>query len=80
MQLLKNISGLCSENNGKGMKKKKFLSNCRSAIQISYVTVRQWLEILINGFLIKKGFSCRWVVVNGGEFNYFENIFKSKYP
>ena len=32
---------------------KKFLSNCRSASQVSYVVARQWLEILINGFLIK---------------------------
>ena len=31
----------------------KFHSNCRSASQVSYVAVRQWLEILINGFLIK---------------------------
>ena len=31
----------------------KFHSNCRSAIQVSYVVVKQWLEILINGFLIK---------------------------
>ena len=28
-------------------------SNCRSAGQVSYVAVRQWLEILINGFLSK---------------------------
>ena len=32
----------------------KFHSNCRSSSQVSYATVRQWLEILINGFLIKK--------------------------
>ena len=31
----------------------RFHSNCRSASQVSYVAVRQWLEILINGFLIK---------------------------
>ena len=31
----------------------KFHSNCRSASQVSYVAVRQWLEIFINGFLIK---------------------------
>ena len=31
----------------------KFHSNCRSASQVSYVAVRQWLEILINEFLIK---------------------------
>ena len=30
----------------------KFHSNCRSACQVSYVVVRQWLEILVNGFLI----------------------------
>ena len=30
-----------------------FPSNCRSASLASYVAVRQWLEILINGFLIK---------------------------
>ena len=28
-------------------------SNCRSASQVSYIAVRQWLEILINGFPIK---------------------------
>ena len=32
----------------------KKVSNFRCAIQISYVAVRQWLEILINGFLLKK--------------------------
>ena len=32
---------------------KKFHSNCRYASQVSYVAVRQWLEILINGFFIK---------------------------
>ena len=32
----------------------KKVSNFRCAIQVSYVAVRQWLEILINGFLIKK--------------------------
>ena len=31
----------------------KFHSNCRSSSQFSYVAVRQWLEILINEFLIK---------------------------
>ena len=31
----------------------RFHSNCRSASQVSYVAVRQWLAILINGFLIK---------------------------
>ena len=31
----------------------RFHSNCRSASQVSYVAVRQWLEILINEFLIK---------------------------
>ena len=31
----------------------KFHSNCRSASQASYFAVRQWVEILINGFLIK---------------------------
>ena len=62
----KTISGVCSRNNGEGHVKKKFLSNCRSAIQVSYVAVRQWLEILINGFLIKKVLGCRWMVVNGG--------------
>ena len=56
--------------------KKNFLSNCKSAIQVSYVPVRQWLEILINGFLIKKvlavgGWSWMvvdifWLVVGGG--------------
>ena len=43
----------------------KFLSNCRSASQVSYVAVRQWLEIVIDGFL-KKKFGCWWVVVNDG--------------
>ena len=38
----------------RAMLKKRFLSNCRSAIQVSHIAVRQWLEILINGFLIKK--------------------------
>ena len=33
--------------------KKRFLSNYRSANQVSYVAVRQCLEILINEFLIK---------------------------
>ena len=32
----------------------KKVSNFRCAIQVSYVAVRQWLEILINGFLKKK--------------------------
>ena len=31
----------------------KFHSNCRFASQVSYFAVKQWLEILINGFLIK---------------------------
>ena len=39
-----------------------FHSNCRSARQVSYVAVRQWLEILINGFLIKKF----WMLVGAG--------------
>ena len=47
------------------MESAMFPSNCRSAIQVSYVPVRQWLEILINGFLIKK-FWLWWVMVNGG--------------
>ena len=33
--------------------KKRFLGNYRSANQVSYVAVRQCLEILINEFLIK---------------------------
>ena len=33
---------------------KKFLSNYRSAAWVSYVAAIQWLEILKNGFLIKK--------------------------
>ena len=40
----------------------KKVSNFRCAIQVSYVAVRQWLEILINGFL-KKRF---WLLVGGG--------------
>ena len=44
---------MCSKNNGEGHVK-KFLSNSKSASQVSYVAVGQWLEILINGFLIKK--------------------------
>ena len=57
----------------------KKVSNFRCAIQVSYVAVRQWLEILINGFLIKKVlavggcggcwwiyFGWWWVVVSGG--------------
>ena len=55
----------------------KKVSNFRCAIQVSYVAVRQWLEILINGFLIKKlsvgggewwwiYFGWWWVVVGGG--------------
>ena len=31
----------------------KLHSNCRSASQVSYVAVGQWLEILINGFFLK---------------------------
>ena len=62
MQLFKTISGICSKNNGEGHVKK--VSNFRSAIQVSYVVVRQWLEILINGFLIKKVVSGS---VGGGE-------------
>ena len=31
----------------------RFHSNCRSASQVSYVAVRQWLEILIYGLLLK---------------------------
>ena len=54
MQLFKTIPDVCSKKNGEGHVKKKFLSNCRSAIQVSYVAVSQWLEILINGFPIKK--------------------------
>ena len=47
--------------------KKEFLSNCRSAIHVSYVAVRQWLEIPTNGLLIKNvlavgGWS--WMVVD----------------
>ena len=72
MQLFKTISGICSKNNGEGHVKK--VSNFRSAIQVSYVVVRQWLEILINGFLIKKVVSgwwwmvvdIFWLVVGGG--------------
>ena len=61
------LAGLCSKNNGESHVKKMFLSNCWPAIQISYVAVRQWLEILINGFLIKNvlavgGWS--WIVVD----------------
>ena len=57
----------------------KKISNLRCAIQVSYVAVRQWLEILINGFLIKKsvgggewwwyiltGRGWWWIVVGGG--------------
>ena len=54
----------------------RFHSNCRSASQVSYVAVRQWLEILINGFLIKKVLAVGgswwvlvdifWLVVGGG--------------
>ena len=36
----------------------RFHSNCRSASQVSYVAVRQWLEILINGFVIKNLGKC----------------------
>ena len=39
----------------------KNVSNFRCAIQVSYVVARQWLEILINRFLIKK------LSVGGGE-------------
>ena len=39
----------------------KKVSNFRCAIQVSYVAVRQWLEILINEFLIEK------LSVSGGE-------------
>ena len=31
----------------------KFHNNCRSFSQVSYVAIRQWLVILINGFFIK---------------------------
>ena len=31
----------------------KFHSNCRSASQVPYFAVKQWLEVRINGFLIK---------------------------
>ena len=52
----------------------KKLSNFRCAIHVSDIAVRQWLEILIDGFLIKKlsvgggewwwiYFGCWWVVV-----------------
>ena len=44
---------------------KKFFSNCRSASQVSYVVVRKWLEILMNGFLIKN------VLAVGGWWIYF---------
>ena len=54
----------------------KKVSNFRCAIQVSYVAVRQWLEILINGFLIKKVLAVGgswwvlvdifWLVVGGG--------------
>ena len=43
---------------------KKIVSNCRPAIQVSYVAVRQWLQLLINGFLKKKGFGCWWMLVD----------------
>ena len=56
----------------------KKVSNFRCAIQVSYVAVRQWLEILINGFLIKKVLAVGgswwalvdifWLVVGGGEY------------
>ena len=56
--------------------KKKFLSNCRSAIQVSCAAIRQWLEIFINGFLIRKFLAVgewwwvlvhiSWLVVGGG--------------
>ena len=41
------------EQNLRGPCKKKFLSNFRSASQVSYVSFTQWLEILINWFFIK---------------------------
>ena len=54
----------------------KKVSNFRCAIQVSYVAVRQWLEILINGFLIKEVLAVGgwwwvvvdifWLVVGGG--------------
>ena len=54
----------------------KKLSNFRCAIHVSDVSVRQWLEILIDGFLIKKllvggewwwiYFGWWWVVAVGG--------------
>ena len=54
------------------------VSNFRCAIPFFYVAVRQWLEILINGFFIKKlsmgggdwpwiYFGWWWVVVDGGQ-------------
>ena len=55
---------------------KTFLSNCRFDIQVSYVAVRQWIKILINGFPIKKVLAVgewwwvlvdiSWLVVSGG--------------
>ena len=48
----------------------KKVSNFRCAIQVSYVAIRQWLEILINGFLIKKlsvgGGEWWWIYLAGG--------------
>ena len=52
------------------------VSNFRCAIPFFYVAVRQWLEILINGFFIKKlsigggdwpwiYFGWWWMVVSG---------------
>ena len=35
-----------------------FHSNCRFASKVSYFAVKQWLEILINGFLIKNLGKC----------------------
>ena len=46
---------------------KKFLSNCRSAAWVSYVAAIQWLEILKNGFLIKKALAVGgwwWLLVD----------------
>ena len=54
------------------------VSNFRCAIPVSYVAVRQWVEILINRFFIKKlsmgggdwpwiYLGWWWVVVDGGQ-------------
>ena len=64
LQLSKTISCVCSKNNGKGHVK-KFLSNCRSASQVSYVVVRQSRDSY-KWVSYKRRFGCRWVVVNGG--------------